>query len=114
MKADKLIDGNYGVPLDKGEQAMVEAILEGSPEGVGVAVIRLDCGCRKMAAVDKSGDPASEIMMYRDQAESICEHCQGDDGAFDRVTKQFIKWRIPEPDLHTQQMIVMKVLGTQN
>lgn len=114
MKAEKLIDGKLGVPLNKGEQAMVEAILEGSPEGVGVAVIRLDCGCRKMAAVNTSGDPASEIMMYRDEAESICKQCQEDDGAFSRVTKQFIKWRVPEPDLHTQQMIVMKVLGTQN
>lgn len=114
MTEDKLIDGNYGVPLEKGEQAMVEGILEGSPDGVGVAVIRLDCGCRKMAAVDKSGDAASEIMMYRDQAESICKQCQEDDGSFSRVTKQFIKWRVPEPDLYTQQMIVFKVLGTQN
>ncbi|NLX18463.1 MAG: hypothetical protein GXY53_04160, partial [Desulfobulbus sp.] len=34
---------------EKGEQAMIEGILEGSPDAVGVAVIRLDCGCRKMA-----------------------------------------------------------------
>ena len=31
---------------EKGEQAMVAGILEGSPEAVGVAVVRLDCGCR--------------------------------------------------------------------
>jgi hypothetical protein len=61
---------------EKGEQAMIEGILEGSPDAVGVAVIRLDCGCRKMAAVDKNGDPASEIIMYRDNAASICAQCK--------------------------------------
>ena len=61
---------------EKGEQAMVAGILEGSPEAVGVAVIRLDCGCRKMAAVDIHGEPASKILMYRDQADSICPQCQ--------------------------------------
>ncbi len=30
---------------EQGEQAMIEGILEGSPEAVGVAVIRLNCGC---------------------------------------------------------------------
>ena len=37
---------------EKAEEAMIEGILEGSPEGIGVAVIRLDCECRKMAAVE--------------------------------------------------------------
>ncbi len=97
---------------EKGEQAMIEAILEGSPEAVGVAVIRLDCGCRKMAAVDAHGDPASKIIMYRDNAQSICEQCQNDQGAFSRVTRQFISWKKPEPDHATQEMINRKVLGS--
>lgn len=96
---------------EKGEQAMVEGILEGSPEGVGVAVIRYDCGCRKMAAINIDGDPASEIVMYRDKAESICEQCKEDNGDFSRVIKQFISWKTPEPDHLTQKMIQAKVLG---
>ncbi len=96
-----------------GEQAMIEAILEGSPEGIGVAVIRLDCGCRKMAAVDKDGEPASKIIMYRDQAESICPQCQKDNGDFMRVTEQFIYWATPEPAMTTKAAIEAKVLGMQ-
>ena len=99
---------------EKGEQAMIEAIIEGSPEAVGVAVIRLDCGCRKMAAVDGNGEPASKIIMYRDNAESICEQCKADNGDFFRVVKQFISWKSPEPDVPTQEMIVAKVLGPQH
>jgi len=96
-----------------GERAMIEAILEGSPGSVGVAVIRLNCGCHKMAAVDGNGDPASEIIMYRDQAESICDQCKQDNGDFMRVTEQFIHWAEPAPPPATQQMIQDKVLGTQ-
>ena len=96
-----------------GERAMIEAILEGSPEGIGVAVLRLDCGCHKMAAVDKNGDPASKIIMYRDQAESICGQCKEDNGDFMRVTKQFIHWARPEPDRQTKKSIEAKVLGTE-
>ncbi len=104
---------NYGwSDAEKSEQAMIEGILEGSPDGVGVAVIRLDCGCRKMAAVDVHGEPASKIIMYRDNAQSICEQCQEDQGAFTRVTRQFISWKKPEPDHATQQMIIRKVLGS--
>ena len=99
---------------EKGEQAMIEAIIEGSPEAVGVAVIRLDCGCRKMAAVDGNGEPASKIIMYRDNAESICDQCKADNGDFFRVVKQFISWKSPEPDVHTQELIVGKVLGPQH
>lgn len=98
---------------EKGEQAMIEGILEGSPDAVGVAVIRLDCGCRKMAAVDQSGDPASKVIMYRDHAESICALCKEDDGDYSRVVKQFISWKSPEPDVYTKEMIIAKVLGTQ-
>jgi len=98
---------------EKGEQAMIEGILEGSPEAIGVAVIRLDCGCRKMAAVDKDGEPASKIIMYRDGAESICDKCKQDNGDFMRVTEQFISWNSPEPDHQTQQKIIAKVLGVQ-
>ena len=97
---------------ERGEQAMIEGILEGSPDAVGVAVIRLDCGCRKMAAVDAKGDPASKIIMYRDNAQSICEQCQNDQGAFSRVSKQFISWKKPEPDHATQEMIIRKTLGS--
>ncbi len=92
---------------------MIGGIIEGSPDAVGVAVIRLDCGCRKMAAVDQFGDPASKIIMYRDHAESICDQCKKDNGDFSRVLKQFISWKSPEPDAHTKQMIITKVLGTQ-
>ena len=96
---------------EQGEQAMIAGILEGSPEAVGVAVIRLDCGCRKMAAVDIHGEPASEIIMYRDNAASICDQCKSDNGAFRRVTRQFISWKSPEPDRLAQEMIIKKVLG---
>ena len=96
---------------ETGEQAMIEAIFEGSPEAVGVAVIRLDCGCRKMAAIDPSGDPASKIIMYRDNALSICDQCKDDHGGFQRVVTQFIRWQKPEPDHVTMAMISAKVLG---
>jgi hypothetical protein len=96
---------------EKSEQAMIEGILEGSPDAIGVAVIRLDCGCRKMAAVDKTGEPASKVIMYRDKAESICDKCKEDDGAFSRVTVQFIHWVDPQPDDATKKMIYEKVLG---
>ena len=96
----------------KSEEAMIEGILEGSPDGIGVVVIRLDCGCRKMAAVDKKGEPASKVIMYRDSALSICDKCQKDDGAFARVTAEFIHWLKPEPNAATQKEIETKVLGT--
>ncbi len=91
---------------------MVGGIMEGSPDAVGVAVIRLDCGCRKMAAVDKNGDPASEIIMYRAKAESICDRCKKDNGAFHRVTEQFIAWGTPRPPAPDRERIIAKVLGT--
>lgn len=100
------------VTAEKRELAMIEGILEGSPEGIGVVVVRLDCGCRKMAALDKSGDPASKIIMYRDQAESICAKCKEDNGAFMRVTESFIHWVDPAPSEDEQNMISAKVLGT--
>lgn len=106
--------GSKTIPSpEKGEQAMIEAIIEGSPEAIGVAVIRLDCGCRKMAAVDRNGDPASKIIMYRDQAESICDQCKADNGDYFRVIKQFISWKQPEPDAHTQAALIAKVLGSE-
>jgi len=97
----------------KSEEAMIAGILEGSPEGIGVAIIRLDCGCRKMAAVDKNGDPASKVIIYRDQAESICEKCKADNGAFVRVREEFIHWVEPAPEEATRKMIEEKVLGTR-
>ena len=69
---------------------------------LSVAVVRLDCGCRKMAAVDIHGEPASKILMYRDQADSICPQCQKDNGDFSRVTRQFIVWQQPSPDFATR------------
>lgn len=99
---------------EKGERAMIEGIVEGSPDAIGVAVIRLNCGCRKMAALDENGEPASKIIMYRDKAESICDQCQKDNGDFMRVTEQFISWTDPEPDEETKNTIIAKVLGTQN
>jgi len=95
----------------KNEQAMIAGIMEGSPDGIGVAVIRLECGCRKMAAVDKEGEPASKVVIYRDSAESICEKCKEDNGAFSRVTEQFIDWADPEPDAATIKQIEAKVFG---
>jgi len=103
--------GEAASAAEKGEQAMIEGILEGSPGAVGVAVIRLDCGCRKMAAINPSGDPASKIIMYRDNAESICDQCKEDHGDYRRVIKQFISWKSPEPDHATMEMITAKVLG---
>ncbi len=97
---------------EQGERAMVEGIMEGSPDAVGVAVIRLDCGCRKMAAVNIDGDPASEIIMFRNQAASICEQCKEDNGDFMRVVQQFISWGTPPPDEKKKKMIMAKVLGT--
>ncbi|MCI5218267.1 MAG: hypothetical protein D3914_03510 [Candidatus Electrothrix sp. LOE2] len=97
---------------EQGERAMIEGIFEGSPDAVGVAVIRLDCGCRKMAAVNLAGEPASKIIMYRDQAESICEQCKKDNGDFMRVVEQFIKWNEPEPAEEIKKEIRAKVLGT--
>ena len=104
-------DAEYG-QLEVRERAMVEGILEGSPDGIGVVVIRLDCGCRKMAAVALDGEPASKVIMYRDQAETICETCKDDQGSYLRVTEQFIHWTKPEPDSKTQKEIYLKVLGT--
>lgn len=97
---------------EKRELAMIEGILEGSPDGIGVVVVRLDCGCRKMASLDKNGDPASKIIMYRDMAESICAQCKKDNGAFMRVTESFIHWVEPAPSEKDQEMISIKVLGS--
>ena len=92
------------------EKAMIEGILEGSPDAIGVAVVRLECGCRKMAAVDDKGDPASKVIIYRDRAESVCDKCKEDDGAFARVTEAFIHWS-QEPEAETRREIELKVLG---
>ena len=55
--------GKNVLQAEKRERAMIEGILEGSPEGIGIVVVRLECGCRKMAAVSKEGEPASKIIM---------------------------------------------------
>jgi hypothetical protein len=96
---------------EKSEEAMIEGIIEGSPDAIGVAVIRLDCSCRKMAAVDKDGEPASKVIIYRDKAESICDKCKEDNGAYMRIKVQFIHWIPPGPEIAQEQMIVEKVLG---
>ena len=90
---------------------MIQGILEGSPDAIGVAVVRLDCGCRKMAALDKEGEPASKVIMYRDRAESICDKCKKDNGSYMRMTGQFIYWISPEPEATRKKMIEEKVLG---
>ena len=90
---------------------MIQGIVEGSPEAIGVAVVRLNCGCRKMAAVNKDGEPASKVIMYRDRAESICDKCKEDNGDFSRVLEQFIDWAEPEPDGATKMRIEAKVFG---
>ena len=91
---------------------MIEGILEGSPDGIGVVVVRLDCGCRKMAAVTADGEPASKVIMYRDLAESICDMCKEDNGDFMRVTESFIHWVEPAPTEEQKEIIKIKVLGT--
>jgi len=96
---------------EKSEEAMIQGIIEGSPDAIGVAVIRLNCGCRKMAAVDKEGEPASKVIMYRDRAQSICDKCKEDNGSHLRITEQFIDWISPEPEAPKKQMITEKVLG---
>ncbi len=96
---------------EKNETAMIAGILEGSPDGIGVVVVRLECGCRKMAAVAKDGEPASKVIMYRDQAESICPKCKEDNGDFMRVTESFIHWTEPEPTEAEKEAISAKVLG---
>ena len=98
---------------EKSEEAMIQGIIEGSPDAIGVAVIRLDCGCRKMAAVDKEGEPASKVIMYRDRSESICDKCKEDDGSFMRMTEQFIHWLSPEPEIEKKRIIEEKVLGAK-
>ncbi len=97
---------------EKSEQAMIEGILEGSPDGIGVVVVRMECGCRKMAAVSRDGEPASKVIIYRDQAESICDRCKADNGAFVRVTESFIHWLEPSPTEEEQEKISLKVLGS--
>lgn len=106
-------------PLDsrakalKSEQAMIAGIMEGSPDAIGVAVVRLECGCRKMAAVDKNGDPASKVIAYRDGADAICPKCKEDNGAFHRVIETFIDWADQDLAEEVKREIAVKVLGSQ-
>ena len=111
MGKDKNKEVSTAQVAEKYEEAMIEGILEGSPDGVGVAVIRLDCGCRKMAAVSLKGEPASKVIMYRDGASSICDQCKKDDGAFARVVTEFIHFVKPEPTPEQKKHIEEKVLG---
>lgn len=96
--------------IEKRERAMVEGIMEGSPDGIGVVIIRLDCGCKKMAAVSADGEPASKVIIYRDMATSICDKCKEDNGAYMRVTESFIHW-VKEPSEGDKKKIYLKVLG---
>lgn len=99
--------------VEKRERAMIEGILEGSPEGIGVVVIRINCGCRKMAAVAKDGEMASKMITYRDNATSICDLCKEDNGDFMRVTESFIHWVEPEPTIDEKKAIEIKVFGVE-
>ncbi len=94
------------------EQAMIEGILEGSPDAVGVAVIRLACGCCKMAAVDEKGDPASKVVIFRYRSEKVCEQCRKDNGAYERVGEAFIHWEKEPDNAAKKQEIELKVLGS--
>ncbi len=96
--------------IEKRERAMIEGILEGSPDGIGVVVIRLDCGCRKMAAVARDGEPASKLIIYRDLSDSVCDQCKNDNGSYMRVTESFIHW-VDEPSEEEKKKIYLKVLG---
>ena len=105
------INGKEKWTPEKSEKAMIQGIIEGSPEAIGVAVVRLNCGCRKMAAVDSEGEPASKVIMYRDRAQSICDKCKEDNGSYLRMSEQYIHWVSPEPDTARKKMIEAKVLG---
>jgi sugar (pentulose or hexulose) kinase len=96
----------------KNEEAMIAGIIEGSPDAIGVAIVRLSCGCKKMAAVDKEGEPASKVIIYRDEAQEVCPECKEDNGAFARVKEAFIHWEDPQPEQALKQKIEEKVLGT--
>ena len=108
---EKEMGGEKKWAPEKSEEAMIQGIIEGSPTAIGVAVVRLNCGCRKMAAVDRQGEPASKVIIYRDRADSICEKCKEDNGSYQRMSEQFIHWVSPEPDTATKRMIEAKVLG---
>lgn len=97
--------------VEKRERAMIEGIIEGSPDAVGVVVIRIDCGCRKMAGVQRDGEPASKLIIYRDEAESICDKCKEDNGAFMRVTDSFIHYTEEDLSTNEKKNIEIKVLG---
>jgi hypothetical protein len=112
MKKKEPEQRTKALKAEKREQAMIEGILEGSPDGIGVVVVRLECGCRKMAAVAKDGEPASKVIIYRDLAESVCDKCKEDNGAFIRVTESFIHWVDPPPSVEEQEEIYRKVLGS--
>jgi hypothetical protein len=105
--------GSASIVAEKNEEAMIGGIMAGSPEAIGVAVVRLDCGCRKMAALDKKGDPASKVIMYRDSASSICDLCKKDNGAFSRVNEYFIHWEGEPPPEEERREIEAKVFGNQ-
>jgi len=105
-------NGARKIVAEKNEEAMIGGIMAGSPDAIGVAVVRLDCGCRKMAAVDRDGEPASKVVMYRDSASSICDQCKKDNGALARVTDYFIHWEGEPPAVEDQQRIEAKVFGT--
>ncbi len=96
---------------EKSEAAMIGGIIEGSPDAVGVAVLRLSCGCRKMAAVDRAGEPASKVIIYRDNSLNVCDACKEDNGAYMRVKESFIHWLDPAPAPERRQMIKDKVFG---
>jgi len=105
--------GSQKLVAEKNEEAMIGGIIEGSPDAIGVAVVRLSCGCRKMAALNKEGEAASKVIMYRDSASSICDLCKADNGAFSRVSEYFIHWDGEEaPNEAEQQRIEAKVFGS--
>ncbi len=103
--------GAEKIVAEKNEEAMIGGIMAGSPDAIGVAVVRLNCGCRKMAALDRNGEPASKVVMYRDSASSICDQCRKDNGAMARVTDYFIHWEGKPPSPEEQQRIEAKVFG---
>lgn len=104
--------GAHKIVAEKNEEAMIGGIIEGSPDAIGVAVVRLACGCRKMAAINKEGEAASKVIMYRDSASAICDLCKEDNGAFSRVTEQFIHWDGEPPTEAEQKRIEAKIFGT--
>jgi len=97
---------------DKAQKVKMPYIAERWPGGMLTNFITIRKAVKKMAAIAIDGEPASKLIMYRDQAESICDLCKKDNGDYMRVTEAFIHWTKPEPSAAVKDKIQAKVLGS--